>query len=42
MVPGGSKRGSVNLDLTCFFYYNFSPPVFGSAGGGGEGSSARA
>ena len=25
MVPGGSKRGCVNLDLTCFSYYNFSP-----------------
>ena len=26
--------GSVNSHLTCFFYYNFSPPVFWSAGGG--------
>ena len=35
MVPrGGSKRGSVNLDLTCFFYYHFSPPMcFGRRGG---------
>ena len=25
MVPEGSKRGSVNLDVTCSFYENFSP-----------------
>ena len=32
MVPGGSKMGSVILDLTCFFYYNyFAHNVFWSA-----------
>ena len=24
--------GSLNSPRTCFFYYNFSPPVFRSAG----------
>ena len=39
MVPGGggSKKGSVNLDLKrFFFFYNFSHPMcFGRRGGGG-------
>ena len=42
MVPGGPKRGSVNLDLTCFFITIFRPlcVLVGEREGGG-GSAAR-